>query len=257
MIKGVAYICLGFATFFGKVRLAHGAPVIVGGRGSAMLFFSKQRLAELKALATSQIDEEGVFVSTNDVLTARMRQVLAQLPCRGPSRPTISHFACEQRGRVKNAAGLPFVEEEFVGNAVSMRLTDPLDPTTASLGALAASMRAAIQSTHDVACREYAWMHEQERRHGYEHLLTALPVKLDMFSEFPDFGISNWEYKDAKKLDFGSGPAVFMQAGMSLPFSEGAIVMPALHPDYAGGIFAHLYASRIVIQELLAVSGQL
>lgn len=47
-----------------------------------------------------------------------------------------------------------------MGNAVSMRLTDPLDPTTASLGALAASMRAAIQSTHDVACREYAWMHE-------------------------------------------------------------------------------------------------
>lgn len=31
------------------------------------------------------------------------------------------------------------------------------------------------------------------------------------FSPFPVLSNSNWEYKDAKKLDFGSGPAVWMQ----------------------------------------------
>lgn len=67
-------------------------------------------------------------------------------------------------------------------------------------------------------------------------------------------GLKNLEPTCCSKL---TGVVFVPQAGMSLPFSEGAIVMPALHPDYAGGIFAHLYASRIVIQELLAVSGQL
>lgn len=33
--------------------------------------------------------------------------------------------------------------------------------------------------------------------------------------------------------------------------------MPALHTDYEGGIFAHLYASKLVIQDLLAMSEEL
>lgn len=45
------------------------------GHGSVLIFFSKQRLADLKAQALSELHQEGVFVSTNDAMVARMRQV--------------------------------------------------------------------------------------------------------------------------------------------------------------------------------------
>lgn len=52
------------------------------------------------------------------------------------------------------------VLQTFIGNCASLRLTEPLDTTIEDLGTLALSMRTAIQSCQDVACREYAWMWE-------------------------------------------------------------------------------------------------
>lgn len=54
-------------------------------------------------------------------------QVLAALPCRGPSRPTSFFFACDQRDRVEANTGTGFVDEvRFSNHMSSTRLTSQL-----------------------------------------------------------------------------------------------------------------------------------
>lgn len=178
---------------------------VTGGITTVTYHVPAARLAELKAEATRGLQLGGSttqpgWVSTNDALVARVWQALAQLP---PKADSSLFLSINLRKRLR-----PALPDATLGNcAWSVAVgRSGLRPGEASLGDIAAAVRAAIQGIDlQQVSQDLKWVED--------HLGTtkAMPVVIrgaaNLLPESGSVVLSHWDWdKDYKSVSFGAPP---------------------------------------------------
>lgn len=167
--------------------------------------FEAAELAAMKRTAQKQLTDTGSWVSTNDVLTAHIWQVLGELRARPDD-------AAEWLGMIIGAqsrlgAALP---AEYWGNCVSnsWTRTSAAALRTRPLGRLAQDVRACLDAnTADKLRDEIAFLNSYRRAGVSRHVMSVRAP--DVFETA--VSINNWSQFPLYRIDLGAGDTVLVR----------------------------------------------
>ncbi len=178
-------------------------------------------------------------------------QMLGNLKQRGDNQDMNITIATELRGRLRDPRNPDqlFLGRNAIGNWVTPAATATLDPTSASLGALAAAVRAAVLAAPERAVLD---IHQLADLAAKGVLGDVLPA-MDLFSVDKQAHFTNWEWRGAA-LAFAGGPPPLLHTGAvpTMPARNSMSIVRPMVLELSGGRMINCFWSDAIASEVLS-----